>query len=121
MPKGSYLRSKVITDNLSNGTKYIALFTDAAGIADTSQPVTEATSGNCPGYARQPATFNASGVSTNAQTWTASGAWATVRYMAIFDAATGGNLHYWDDIPEETLANTNQINFAAGQITVVEK
>jgi hypothetical protein len=121
MPKSSYLRAKVITDNLSNGTKYIALFTDAAGIADTSQPVTEATTGNCPGYARQAATFNASGVSTNAQTFTASGAWATVRYVGIFDALTAGNMIYWDEITAETLANTNQLNLAAGQVTVTEK
>lgn len=120
MPKSSYMSSKVITDNLSNSTKYVALFTDAAGITSPSQPATEATAGNCPGYARQSCTFNSSGVSTSAQTFTATGAWATVRYMGIYDAATNGNLLYWYDMTDETLANTNQLNFATGQITVSE-
>jgi hypothetical protein len=87
----NYLESKIITDNFSNSAKYIGLFTDAAGLS-ADQPTAEANGTNCPGYARQSATFNSSGVTTNAQTFTATGAWATVRYVGIFDALTAGNL-----------------------------
>jgi hypothetical protein len=105
---------------------YVGLYTDAAGLA-TDQPTTEATVGTCPGYARQQVTaWTISGtnptqaLNNNAVTFAATGAWATVNYFGIFDAPTGGNLLYWGSIPAKTLANTDQLQFGASQITITE-
>ena len=57
-------------------------------------------------------------MNTNKQTFTATGAWATVRYVAFFDAATGGNMFFWKELDTpETLANTNKLDFEIGQLT----
>lgn len=130
--KSNSLENLVLTWALTAGAVtrpsswYIGLFTDAAGLA-TDQPTTEATTGNCPGYARQQVTsWTISGTNpTQAQnnqavTFTATGAWATVNYFGIFDASTAGNLLYWGSIPAKTLANTDQLQFGVNQITATE-
>jgi hypothetical protein len=122
----NYAENKVL-DDLLVGTKYVGLFTDAAGLT-TDQPATEATTVNCPGYARKTVTHAAaaSGVkATNAEVlWTATGAWATVRYIGVWDAATAGNLLYWCDIRIDgtlatpTLANGEELRIASGTLQV---
>lgn len=100
---------------------HIALFTDVAGTS-TDQPATEATTTNCPGYARQAVTsWTISGSqaqNATAATFTATGAWATVNYFGVYDASTAGNLLYWGSITSKTLANTDQLKFDVNQITI---
>jgi hypothetical protein len=98
---------------------YVGLFTDATGLS-SDQPSTEATTGTCPGYARQQITsFTISGtnptqaVNNQAATFTATGAWSTVNYFGIWDASSGGNLVTWGTITSKTLANTDQLTFPA--------
>lgn len=102
----------------------LALYTDAAGLG-SDQPSTEATVGNCPGYARQAITsWTVSGNQVQnaaAASFTASGgAWATVRYFAIIDQ-TGRMLH-WGDIPSasQNLLDTQKIDFAINSLTFNE-
>lgn len=104
---------------------HVALFTDAAGISADPGPVTEATTGTCPGYARQPVSFSAASggtiVNGGAQgvvTFTATGPWAAVNYFAIYDASTVGTMIAWGNIPTKTLANTDQLKFDNAQITI---
>lgn len=108
-------------DLVLSGTLYVGLFTDAAGVT-ADQPATEATTTNCPGYARQAVTHAAaaSGVkaTNSAVSFTATGAWATVNYVGVFSALTGGTLKYWASITAETLANTNKLDIASGAMSV---
>lgn len=101
---------------------YAGLYTDAGGLG-ADQPTAEATTANCPGYARQAITFGTSaGNSTtnpaSAPTFTATGAWASVNYFGIFDALTGGNLIAWGSIPTKTLGSTDQLKFDNNTITI---
>lgn len=96
---------------------HVGLFTDASGLA-TDQPTAEATTGNCPGYARQAITsFTVSGtnptqvVNNQVATFTATANWSPVNYFGIFDAATGGNLLAWGSLPTKTLVNSDQLTF----------
>jgi hypothetical protein len=102
---------------------YVGLFTDAAGIV-TDQPTTEAVSGTCPGYVRKqiltPFWTISGGQAQNAAavTFTATGAWLTVNYVGIWDAATTGNLIAWASISAKTLANTDDLLFDINAITI---
>lgn len=108
-------------DTLLSGTKYVGLFTDAAGTS-TDQPSAEATTGNCAGYARQSVTHAAASggvkATNSAVTFTAAGAWATINYVGVWDALTGGNLLYWASCTAETLANTNTLTIASGALSL---
>lgn len=108
---------------------YVGLFTDSTQNMTTDQPASEAvdTAGNCPGYVRKQVTsWTISGtnptqaVNNQSVTFTATGQWITVNYFGVFDAATGGNLLYWGSIPAKLLANTDQLQFGASQITITE-
>lgn len=95
-----YLENKVLGHVFGGAaytapTKYIGLFTAAPSDAGggTEVPATN-------GYSRQSATFSVAGnvASNNAiiEFATATGAgWGTITHMAIFDAATGGNMLAW--------------------------
>lgn len=104
----------------------VALYTDATGLAAGGVgPATEATTSNCPGYARQTVTFNtpSSGSTTNNVdvAFTATGAWATINYFAVLDQ--GGTMVYWAPLStSRTLAvNGDKIDFASGSgITINE-
>jgi hypothetical protein len=95
----------------------IALYTDAVGAS--SQPMTEATTTNCPGYARQSANFS-NGSNTNDIAFTTTGAWATVNYYAILDQS--GGVIYWAPLStSRTLqVSGDKLDFAVGAITVTE-
>lgn len=106
----------------------VALYTDAAGLADGGAgPTTEATTGNCPGYARQSVSFGGSaitgGQATNAGavTFTGTGAWATINYYAILDQS--GNMIDWCPLstPRTLAVSGDKIDFAIGAIVVQEK
>ena len=103
----------------------VALYTDATGL--TTPPTAEATTGNCPGYARQTVSFGATAATggqlsnTVASTFTGTGAWATVNYYAILDQA--GVIIDWCPLStSRTLAiSGDKIDFAIGAIVVQEK
>ncbi|WP_424766311.1 phage tail fiber protein [Paenibacillus sp. sgz302251] len=113
----NYAENNVL-DTLLSGTKYVGLFTDAAGIS-ADQPTTELTG---TGYARQAVTHAAASGGTKATnsavTFTAGAAWPTVNYVGVWDAATAGNLLYWASCSPETLANTNTLTIAAGALSI---
>lgn len=54
--------------------------------------------------------------SSAAITWTATGA-ITIDYIAIYDAASGGNLVAYDAITSKTLADTETITIPTGSLT----
>jgi len=99
---------------------YVGLFpsatppTDAGGGTEVS--------GN--GYARQAVTFGApsGGTITNSSSPTftaAGGAWGTIGYFGVFDAASAGNLLGWDALSApKTIADGDSANFAVGALTV---
>lgn len=103
----------------------LALYTDATGLS--TPPTTEATTGNCPGYARQSTSFGSTAATggqisnTTASTFTGTGAWATVNYYAILDQS--GNMIYWCPLStSRTLAvSGDKIDFAIGSVVVQEK
>jgi len=116
----NYAENNVL-DTLLSGTKYVGLFTDASGTS-TDQPSTEATTGNCPGYARQAVTHAAASSGSKASNasvvFTATGTWATVNYVGVWDASTNGNLLYWASITGQTLANTDTLTIASGALSI---
>jgi hypothetical protein len=73
------------------------------------------------GYNRQTITMSAasSGAITNsaAITWgPATAAWGDVTYVAAFDAATGGNLLWYDDVATKTVGSGDSYQIAAGDL-----
>lgn len=122
--QNDYLTWALTTGAVTRPTSWtVALYTDATG--SSSQPTTEATTSNCPGYARQTVNFDApSGGSTsnsNDVAFTATGAWATVNYYAILDDS--GNIVEWAplDNPRTLQVSGDKIDFAVGAITATEK
>lgn len=53
---------------------------------------------------------------------TPSAGWGAVTHYGVFDAASGGNLLYWNTISNgpQTINTGNTVSFAAGQIAVSE-
>ena len=98
--------------------RYVALFTAAPNDAGGG---TEVSTGS---YARQAATWDAAtsgtGVTANAdaQSFTASGAsWGSITHVAVFDAATTGNLLWHGAITTaRTVNDGDTITFAIGAI-----
>lgn len=101
----------------------LALYTDATG--RSSAPVTEATTSNCPGYARQTINFSApsNGSTSNSAdvAFTATGAWATVNYYAVLDQS--GNILEWCPLSTSRTPSTNgdKIDFAIGSVVLGEQ
>ncbi len=96
---------------------YLALFTVAPTDAGGG---TEVSGG---GYARQAITFGAASggaiSNTSGVSFTASGAnFGTVVAVAIFDAATVGNMIAWDAITSAVVNDGDTIDFAVGDIDV---
>lgn len=94
---------------------YLGLFTVAPTDAGGGTEV----AGN--GYAREAVTYGApSGgaiANTTAATFTASGgAFGEIVAIGVFDAATGGNMLYWDTITPATMNDTDTLNFEAGDL-----
>ncbi len=100
-------------------TVHLALYN-----GDPETTGTEVTTPGTDGYARQVATMNAaeSGVIDNstAVTWgPASVEWGECSYIAGFDAATGGNLLFLDDIAvPKTVAVGDYFQIDAGNLVL---
>jgi hypothetical protein len=112
----TYLKDALLNEVFRNtsyappATVYVALFTVAPTVAGGG---TEVSGG---GYARQAVTFGApaSSVIQNSApvTWTATGAnYGTVVAMAIFDAASGGNMLAFDAFTGVVVNDGNTISF----------
>lgn len=101
-------------------TVYAALFTNATVMSDAALG-TEVTGG---GYTRKPVSFNAAanGQCTNQEVIfdAATADWGTIRYVGIFDAASGTtNLLFWGQLSADKLISTgDQFKFAANNLTV---
>ncbi|PGN53933.1 hypothetical protein CN978_29980 [Priestia megaterium] len=97
---------------------YLALYTSDPTDAKTG---TEVTGG---GYARQVITFaapnnGASASSADVLFPVATAGWGTVTHIAIFDAATAGNMLYYGALlTTKSIATNDQLKVAAGDITV---
>jgi hypothetical protein len=130
--KGDYLEKKLLDHVFGK-----AAFTAPANIyvaASTADPTDDGS-----GLA-EPSGNNYSRVSTAAADWNAatlgagtltnanainfpvaSGSWGTITHVALYDAASGGNLLYKGAIsPTQTIGNANQLVLSAGQFTVTE-
>lgn len=103
-------------------TPYVALFTATPGEAGGG---TEATGGS---YARvnssgKWATPSGGSVANNAVITfpTATADWGTIVAVAIFDAASGGNMVYWSALTaNRTVLNGDTFSFPASSFTITE-
>jgi hypothetical protein len=105
-------------------TVYAALFTTTASLANLEAgTLTGEVSGN--GYARTAITFGAptDGLGENSAPVTfpaaSGGNWGTIRYMAIMDASTAGNVLTYTQLDADVVINNgNQFQFNTGNIDV---
>lgn len=106
------------------GTLYVALFSDVATLAelDAGTLTNEVTGA---GYARQDIPFAAAAESatenTAAVTFTATGSdWPVVRFAAVMDAATGGNVMYYGQMSadRELKVSGDSIDIKTGDFDV---
>lgn len=103
---------------------YAALFDTGASLANLEAgTLTGEISGN--GYARTAITFGAptDGLGSNSGAVTfpsaSGGNWGTIRYMAIMDAATAGNVLYYSQLDADVVINNgNQFQFNTSNISV---
>jgi hypothetical protein len=120
----NYLENALINAVLRNTTYtspavvYVALYTTDPTDADTGTEV----SGNA--YARQSVSFSApsNGVTSNSAAVEfpqATGAWGTVAYIGLRDAATNGNLLFHTALDaSKTIATGDVFRIAAGSLSV---
>lgn len=129
--KGNYLSNQHLNKWLGGtagasapATVYLALGTACDGTGLTGEPV-----GN--NYSRTAITNNTTNWpatttqtksnATAVTTATASGAWGTLGFGAIYDAVTSGNLLYWGALTAAVAPGNGQaVNFAIGTIVVTE-
>lgn len=106
------------TSYTSPAVVYVALYTTDPTDADTGTEV----SGNA--YARQSVSFSApsNGVTSNSAAVEfpqATGAWGTVAYIGLRDAATNGNLLFHTALDaSKTIATGDVFRIAAGSLSV---
>lgn len=120
----TYLADKLLDAVLSN-TSY-TLPTTVYAAAMTAAPTaagggTEVSGGS---YARQAITWGSAASNAKANSAavtfpTATASWGTVVDLAIYDAATAGNLLFFGALgTSEAIASTNVLNFPIGNISV---
>jgi hypothetical protein len=127
--KSNYLRSAIINHVLRNTaltspvTVYVALFTVAPTAAGGGTEVPTGASA----YTRMAVTFEAgvtAGVGQNdgAVTFPVAGtSWGTIVAMAIFDAATAGNMLYFGNLTaSKTVGSGDQVSFADNALVITE-
>lgn len=133
--KSDFLENEILDhilggpDYVRPATIYIALFT----VAPTSDAGTGGTevSTTSTGYARAAVTNDAtnfpaaaSGTKSNGTAITfptATAAWGTIVAFGIYDAATAGNLLFWNVLTASKVINTNDIaQFPATSLVFVE-
>lgn len=123
----NYLETKLY-DHVFRNTAYtpaatlsLALFTSTGTSAELEAGTltNEVTGGS---YARQTVTFGAStnGVGSNSGTITfptASAGWGTIRFVAVMDAASAGNVLWYAQLTSDVTINTsNTFQFNAGSV-----
>ncbi len=102
-------------------TLYVALFTSTATSAELEAGTltNEVTGGS---YARQTVTFGAptNGVGSNSGTITfptASAGWGTIRFVAVMDASSTGNVLWYAQLTSDVTINTsNTFQFNTGSV-----
>lgn len=108
------------TSYTSPASLYVALFTSTATSADVEAgTLTNEVSGGA--YARQAITFGAptNGAGSNSGTITfptASANWGTIRFAAVMDASSSGNVLWWAQLNSDVTinsGNTYQFNTAS--------
>jgi hypothetical protein len=123
----NYLETKIYDHVFRNtaytpaATLYLALFTSTGTAAELEAGTltNEVTGGS---YARQTVTFAASsnGVGSNSGTITfptASAGWGTVRFVAVMDASSAGNVLWYAQLTSDVTINTsNTFQFNAGSV-----
>lgn len=126
MPKSYYLDNSMLNAALRGisftppTTVYVALFTV---IPTVSGGGTEVTGGN---YVRQTVSFvtPANGQTSNTSDVLfpiASASWGTVVAFGLYDAASAGNLLYFNQLSvSRTVAINDQVKFPVGQLIVTE-
>lgn len=124
----NYLENKLFDHTFRNtaytpaATLYVAAFTSTATAADIEAGTltNEVTGGS---YARQTITFGAptNGAGTNSGTITfptASAGWGTIRFAAVMDASSSGNvLGYMQLNSDVTINSGNTLQFNAGSLS----
>jgi len=126
MSKSNYLETQFLNHVLRNvaytspTTVYLALYTVAPGEAGGG---TEVSGGS---YARQSVTFSAPAPDSSSNTTdvtfpVATGNWGTVVAFGVFDAASGGNLLYYETLTaSRDIFTSDQLRFPSGQLIVSE-
>lgn len=106
----------------SPSSLYLALFTSTATSADLEAgTITNEVSGGS--YARQAVTFAAptNGVGSNSGTITfptASAGWGTIRYVAVMDASSSGNVLWYAQLTSDVTINSgNTFQFNTGSVS----
>lgn len=124
----NYLETKIYDHVLRNtsytpaATIYVALFTSTGTAAELEAGTltNEVTGGS---YARQTIAFGASsnGVGSNSGTITfptASAGWGTVRFAAVMDASSAGNVLVYGQLTSDVTINSgNTFQFNAGSFS----
>lgn len=110
------------TSFTSPASLFIALFTSTATTAELEAgTLTNEVSGGS--YARQSIAFaapsNGVGLSSGTVTFpTASATWGTIRYGAVMDAASGGNVLWYGQLTSDVTINSgNTLQLAAGSVS----
>jgi hypothetical protein len=126
MSKSNYLETQLLNHVLRNTayssptTVYVALFTVAPTDAGGG---TEVSGG---AYARQSATFSAPAPDSCSNTVdvtfpVATLDWGTIVAFAIFDAASAGNMLYYNALTaSRDILTSDQMRFPSGQLVVTE-
>lgn len=123
----NYLETKIYDHVFRNtaytpaATLYLALFTSTATSAELEAGTltNEVTGGS---YARQTVTFGAptNGAGSNSGTITfptASAGWGTIRFVAVMDASSSGNVLWYAQLTSDVTINTsNTFQFNAGSV-----
>jgi hypothetical protein len=130
MPMTSYLRKALGDESIGKvafampSAVYLALFTASPG--DAGSIASEVTGGS---YARQEATsklgaFNlATGIATNTSNVdfpSPTADWGTITYAGILDALSGGNMLYYEALPNArtVLSGGRHVQFATGALQI---
>lgn len=124
-----YLENKVIDHVFRNttytpaATLYLALITSSGSSAGLEAgTLTGEVSGGS--YARQTVTFSAAsgGSTSNSGTITfpaASATWGTIRYVAVMDASSAGNVLWYQQLTSDVTINSgNTFQFNTGSVTI---
>lgn len=127
MPASTYLANALYnhvyrnTSYTSPTQTYVALFTSSASLAALKAgTLTNEVSGGA--YARVAVTWGSptdgDGAATTTTFTTASAGWGTIRYAAIMDASTAGNVLEYGQLTSDVTINTgNTFQFNASAMT----